>query len=141
MKLRQVLVSAPIDDQTVAGLLQAKLLYQALRHLQHLEQQPGIFWLQISQAEDEAPGYDQDVQGVGGAGVVKGQQGIALAQAVDGDGEAHVGKHPGQEGFSKTGAGESKGAAPDEWHGEVANARFTAPSAGEGQILPAGCAR
>lgn len=113
MQLGHVLVAATIADEAVAALPQVEFLHQALHGEAQIHQEIGVGRGESYQAGDLAFGHDKDMQGVGGFGVVKSQQGVGFAQAVDGDDEAHMGEYPTNQGADNGRSGQVEEETPE----------------------------
>ena len=93
VELRDVLVRAAVGDQAVAFLFEAKLLDQAPNGTIEVDHEFCVGLIEIGEAANGALGQQQDVQGVAGAWMVKGQQVGSIDQPLNRDYEAHMCTH------------------------------------------------
>lgn len=98
MQLWHGLIRSAVRNQPVTAPLQSEFRHQALGRGKQVEHEIRVRGSQRRQIGHGPLGHQQDVHGVAGSWVVKGQQRSGLAQAPDGDGEAHMGKDLADDG-------------------------------------------
>lgn len=91
MQMREFLVLPTVDDQPVGR----QLIFgnQALDGGDDVRQE-GIGWIKLRKGTDGSFWEKDDVERVFRPGMKKGQQGIRLPQAFDGEDKGHVVQHP-----------------------------------------------
>ena len=80
MQIREILIFAAVDDQTITVIIQFKLPDQFLNGGEYIAQEIKIAgWVERAQTGDGFFGHQQDVQRVTWGRVVKGQKSVCLA--------------------------------------------------------------
>ena len=96
VQLRHILIRAAIDDEPVAGGTESEFGGEIVHGEENIGEERGVFRGYTTWAGDGLLGHEQDVHRVAGLGMVKGDQGGSLAQAVEGEGKTYVREGPAE---------------------------------------------
>ncbi len=99
--MRKVLILPAVDDQTVAFISQPKLVDETLRRADEISHEDGIVGIEGPKIREFQLRHQQNVDGIAGFGVLKGDQGIGFAQAFNRQHKTDLRKKNADDEFAK----------------------------------------
>lgn len=95
MQMREVLVLPAVDDEAVG--FEIEFLHEALDSGIQIREKGGVARVKVCQRVDLSLWDEEQVKLMAGRRMLKRNQVRGLAEAFDGEGEAHVGENPADE--------------------------------------------